>query len=65
MQFVLWALFGAILYLATIIAGAALYLKDVGVQLHRIAFWTEWVCDGKGKNDGEMDWHKRDTTADM
>jgi hypothetical protein len=50
MQIVLWALFCAIIYLATIIAGAALYLKEVGEQLHRIAFWTEWVCDGKGQN---------------
>jgi hypothetical protein len=55
MQFVLWALFCAILYLATIIAGAALYLKEVGVQLHRIAFWTEWVCDGKGKEQNKED----------
>lgn len=55
MQFVLWALFCAILYLATMIAGAAVCLKEVGEQLHRIAFWTEWVCDGKGKNDGEVD----------
>lgn len=55
MQFVLWALFCAILYLATMIAGAAVFLKEVGEQLHRIAFWTEWVCDGKGKNDGEVD----------
>ena len=54
MQLVLWALFGAILYLGTIIAGAALYLKEVGNQLHRIAFWTEWACDGKGKDEGKM-----------
>lgn len=54
MQIVLWALFCAIIYLATMIAGAALYLKEVGVQLHRIAFLTEWVCDWKGqdKEDG-------------
>ena len=51
MQIVLWALFCAIIYLATMIAGAALYLKEVGAQLHRIAFWTEWVCDGKNKEE--------------
>ena len=50
MQIVLWALFCAIIYLATMIAGAAVFLKEVGEQLHRNAFWTEWVCDGKGKD---------------